>query len=92
MQQLSNDNKTALTEVSSMQKTLGDVRKENNEISANIMREQAGRDKVEISLKNKINELEEKLIHEGIKLRGSNLDAKQSKTIRDLQEDLATSR
>jgi len=82
----------AVNEMSLMRSELNSAQKENSILSTNLIREQNNHEKHENTLKQKIADLEENLIQAGIKSRAGNLDSKQSKVIRELQEDLANAR
>jgi len=82
----------AVNEMSLMRSELNSAQKENSILSSNLIREQNNHEKHENTLKQKIADLEENLIQAGIKSRAGNLDSKQSKVIRELQEDLANAR
>ena len=82
----------AVNEMSLMRSELNSAQKENSILSSNLIREQNNHEKHENSLKQKIADLDENLIQAGIKSRAGNLDSKQSKVIRELQEDLANAR
>ena len=92
VKQLESDCDIANLEMDKMRKVLVEAQKENNELSASLIRDQSAHDKQDTLLKQRIGELEEKLVEAGIRHRGANIDNKQSKVIREMQEELATTR
>lgn len=92
VKQLENDNVIITSEMDKMRKVLVEAQKENSAITASLIRDQSTHDKHESTLKQRIAELEEKIVEAGIRHRGANIDNKQSKVIREMQEELATTR
>jgi len=90
--QLECDCSKATYEMEQMRKVLASAQKENSSLSANLIRDQSQHDKQEATLKEKISQLEEALVTAGIKFRGANTTQKNSKVIRELQEELANTR